>query len=115
MIHKLCEVNNDEHLESIVKGIEHLLRNKRRTILIMRGNYEEVNKEIEKAIVKFTTSTPSQEQGATTTTTTLMIESTPQVTIGIDTMKVDNTIINLDKTKDPFRIMVQMLTIWSTT
>ena len=39
MFKKLCIVNNDEDLETILKGIEPLLRNKKRDILLMGGNY----------------------------------------------------------------------------
>ena len=45
LINKLCEVNSDEDMHNIMKGIEPLLRNKRRDILLMGGNYEKVNKE----------------------------------------------------------------------
>ena len=45
-----------------MKVIEPLLRNKRRTILLMGGNYEEVNKETKEIIVKFMISTPSVVQ-----------------------------------------------------
>lgn len=59
MINKLCEVNSKEDMDKILKGIEPLLRNKRREILLMGGNYEDVRKEIEEAIVKHMTSVPS--------------------------------------------------------
>ena len=52
MVKKLCIVNNDEELEEILKGIEPLLRNKKRIILLMGGNYEGVKMEIEKAIME---------------------------------------------------------------
>lgn len=52
IIKKLCEVSSDEDLQDIIKGIEPLLRNKRRHILWMGGNYEEVNKEIKEVIFK---------------------------------------------------------------
>ena len=58
MVKKLCIINNDEDLDTILKGIEPLLRNKKREILIMGGNYEEVRTKIEKAIVAFMTSMP---------------------------------------------------------
>ena len=58
LVRKLCIINNDEDLETILKGIEPLLRNKKREILIMGGNYEEVKMETEKAIVSFMTSMP---------------------------------------------------------
>ena len=58
MIKKFCVVNNDEDIENILKGIEPLLRNKKREILIMGGNYEEVKMEIEKEIVAFMTAMP---------------------------------------------------------
>ena len=58
MIKKLCIVNNDEDLEIILKGIEPLLRNKKREILLMGGSYEEVKMETKKTIVTFMTSMP---------------------------------------------------------
>ena len=58
MIKKLCIINNDDDLKTILKGIEPMLRNKKREILLMGGNYEEVKLEIEKAIINFMTSMP---------------------------------------------------------
>ena len=49
---------NDEKVEEILKGIAPLLRNKKRSIFLMEGNYEEVKVEIEKAIVSYMTSMP---------------------------------------------------------
>ena len=46
VINKFCEVNKKEDLDRILKGIEPLLRNKIRVILLMGGNYEEVRKKI---------------------------------------------------------------------
>lgn len=64
LIIKLCEVKDDEHLVRLMKFIEPLLRNKKRTILIMGGNYEEVNKETKQDIVKVMTSIePSRGKG----------------------------------------------------
>lgn len=45
MTKNLCEVSSKEDMDSILKGIEPLLRNKRRKIIVMGGNYE-VKKEI---------------------------------------------------------------------
>ena len=56
---KLCIINSDDDLETILKGIEHLLRNKKRAILLMGGNYEEVRMETEREIVTFMTSMPN--------------------------------------------------------
>ena len=44
-IRKWCKVRNDDHFGSIMKGIEPLLRNKRRKIWLMWEDYEEVNME----------------------------------------------------------------------
>ena len=57
---KLCIVNNEEEITEVLKGITPLLRNKTRYILLMGGNYEEANKEIEKAIVTFMTTMPKK-------------------------------------------------------
>ena len=54
MVKKLCLINS----ETILKGIEPLLRNKKREILLMGGNYEEVNKETKRDIVIYMTSMP---------------------------------------------------------
>ena len=45
MIKKLCIVISEEDMEEILKGITPLLRNKKRSILLMGGNHEEVNME----------------------------------------------------------------------
>ena len=60
MVKKLCVINNDEDLEGILKGIEPLLRNKKRSILLMGGNYEEVKMKNEKAIVLFMITMPKK-------------------------------------------------------
>ena len=73
MVKKLCIINNDDDLETILKGIEPLLRNKKRAILLMGGNYEEVKMETKKAIVTFMTSMPkdsAQTNKVSTTETT---------------------------------------------
>ena len=53
-------VNSDEEMEDILKGIEPLLRNKKRSILLMGGNYEEVKMETEKAIIAYVTYIPKK-------------------------------------------------------
>ena len=60
MVKKMCIINNDEEMEEILKGIEPLLRNKKREILLMGGNYEEVKMEIEKSIIAYMTSLPKK-------------------------------------------------------
>ena len=68
MVRKLCIINNDEDLDTILKGIQSLLRNKKREILIMGGNYEEVRMENEKEIVTFMAIMPkdsAQEEKST--------------------------------------------------
>ena len=60
IVKKMCIVNNDEEMEEIFKGIEPLLRNKKMSILLMGGNYEEVKMEIEKAIIAYMTSIPKK-------------------------------------------------------
>ena len=42
---RFYEVSRNEDMDRILKGIETLMRNKRITILLMGGNYEEVQKE----------------------------------------------------------------------
>lgn len=51
-------MSTKEDIENISKGFKPLLRNKRREILLIGGNYKEVKKEIEEAIVKYMTSMP---------------------------------------------------------
>ena len=58
MVRKLCSVNSEEDVKEILKGIAPLLRHKKRFILIMGGNYEEVNKETQEAIVSFMSTMP---------------------------------------------------------
>ena len=53
MVKKLCTINNEEELIEILKGMAPVLRNKRRSILLMGGNYEEINVETQKDIVTF--------------------------------------------------------------
>ena len=55
MINKLCKVDSKEDLDINLKGIEPLLRNKRRVVLLMGGNYEDVKKEMEEKIVNYMT------------------------------------------------------------
>ena len=57
-INKLCDVGSKEEPKTILKGIEPLLRNKRRAILLMESNYEEVRQETEEAIVKYMSLVP---------------------------------------------------------
>ena len=58
MVRKLCSINNEEDIKEILKGIKPLLRHKKRLILIMGGNYEEVNKKNQEAIVSFMSTMP---------------------------------------------------------
>ena len=51
MVRKLCYVNDEDDVNEILKGIAPLLRHKKISILLMGGNYEEVNKETQEAIV----------------------------------------------------------------
>ena len=44
LINKLCEINNDDDMTRIMKGIEPFLRNKRRDILLIGGKSKKVNK-----------------------------------------------------------------------
>lgn len=60
MVKKLCSINNEEEIKFILKGLATLLRNKKRPILLMGGNYEEVNKETQKAIVTFMSTMPKE-------------------------------------------------------
>ena len=60
MVKKMCIVNSDEEMEEIFKGIEPSLRNKKRSIFLMGGNYEEVKMEMEKAIIAYMTSIPKK-------------------------------------------------------
>ena len=55
MLRKLCKIDSEEHLESLLRSLKPYLRNKMRAILIMGGNYEEVNKITEPRIVKIIT------------------------------------------------------------
>ena len=58
LINNLCDVKNDDDAEEVLKGIAPLLRNKKRSIFLMGGNYEEVNVETKKAIVSYMNTMP---------------------------------------------------------
>ena len=83
MVKKMCIVNNDEEMEEILKGIEPLLRNKKRSILLMGGKYEEVKMEIEKAIIAYMTSIP--KKSAQTKVASLAMSTQPEQAKEIET------------------------------
>lgn len=58
MINKLCDFDSKEESNRILKAIESFLREKRREIILMGGNYEDVRKETEEVIIKYMTSVP---------------------------------------------------------
>ena len=58
LINKICEVHNGDDVEEVLKIIVPLLRNKKRSIFLMGGNYEEVNVETKNAIVSYMISVP---------------------------------------------------------
>ena len=60
MVKKLCIINNEEEITFFLKGIAPLLRNKKRSILLMGGNYEEVNVETQKDIVTYMSTMPKK-------------------------------------------------------
>ena len=60
MVKNLCSVNNEEEIIVILKGIEPFLRNKKRYILLIGGNYEDVNKETQESIVTFMSTMPKE-------------------------------------------------------
>ena len=55
-INKSCDVGSKEELDKFLKGIEPLPRKKRRAILLMGSNYEEVRQETKEDIVKYMSS-----------------------------------------------------------
>ena len=67
MVRKISIVNNEEEIIEILKGIAPLLRHKKRSILLMGGNYEEVNMETQKAIVTFMSTMPKETKKSTET------------------------------------------------
>ena len=130
MIQKLCELKSSKHLESIMKGIEPLLRHKRREILIMGDNYEDVNEERKEIVVKFMTSTPSQEelrkdlegvilivveqtQKKTIEVEEKMVSEAPSAKVGKDTVMTESTpqvTISIDMMQvDCIRIILDIL------
>ena len=58
MVRNLCILNNEEDIKEILKGIAPLLRCKKISILIMGGNYVEVNQGTHEAIVSFMSTMP---------------------------------------------------------
>ena len=89
MVKKMCIVNNDEEMEEILKGIDPLLRSKKRSILLMGGNYEEVKMETEKAIIAYMTSLPkksAQTKAASPTISTQQVKEIETSTHEIETI-----------------------------
>lgn len=123
IIKKFYEINNDEDMRRIMKGIEPLLRDKIRVVILMGGNNEEVNKETQESIVKFMTFVPSVAEKSmklggvipiTVEHSTLkkkkmdvkdtkMPDISLQISIGTKTMQVDNTQITVDVKEIPFK------------
>ena len=123
MIKKLCTVNLEEEIEEIFKDIVPLLRNKKRSILLMGGNYEEVKLEIEKAIVTYMTTLPkeakksAQSRGVSPTILvaspshgfekiveeSVIVDSPPHIAIDSESMQVDSTNVTMDRSEDPFK------------
>ena len=60
LVKKLCDMPKEVVFVSILKGIEPLLWNKRRAILLMGGDYEEIRKETHEAIVSYMTYMPKK-------------------------------------------------------
>ena len=123
MVKKLCIVNNEEEFEEILKGIAPLLRNKKRSILLMGGNYEEVKLEIEKAIVTYMTTLPKEDEKSTQiggvspiivpaspshgfekiVEELVSVDSPPHITIDSESMQVDSTSVIVDRIEDPLK------------
>ena len=123
MIKKLCIVNLEEDIEEILKGTTPLLRNKKRSILLMGGNYEEVNMETKKAIVTSMSTLTKEakeymQSGGVSPTIVVAspshsfektieelvtIDSPPHVTIHSESMQVDSTNVTMEKSKDHFK------------
>ena len=123
MIKKLCTINSKEDIEEILKGITPLLRNKKRPIILMGGNYEEVNVETKTEIVTYMTTLPKEEEkrvqsgGASHIAVPkspshnfepiveelVTIDSPPHITIDSESMQVDSTNVTVDKSEYPFK------------
>lgn len=122
MVKNLCILNNEEEIKEILKGIAPLLRNKKRSILLMGGNYEEVNMETQKEIVTYMSTMPKETKKSARTkeisptmaavspshsyekpAETSNPSDSPHITIDSESMQVDNTDITVDRTKDPFK------------
>ena len=123
MVKNPCIVNNEEELKEILKRIAPLLRNKKRSILIMGAHYEEVNMETQKEIVTYMSTLPKETkksvQSRETSPTVATInpshnfeqpseasipnDSPPHITIDSESMQVDSTNVIVDRTKDPFK------------
>ena len=121
MVKKLCIVNSEEEINEILKGMAPLLRNKKRSILLMGGNYEEVNMETQKAIVTYMCTMPNEiEKSAQKEETspnvvvgsshnyekptkTSIPSDSPHIAIGTESMQVDNTNVTVDRIEDPFK------------
>ena len=77
MVRKLCIVNNEKEITIFLKGIAPLLRHKKRSILLMGGNYEKVNMETEKAIVSYMSTMPKKSAQTEETSPTIVSVSPP--------------------------------------
>lgn len=107
-VRKLCEIKDEENFKEIMKNLNTHLRMKRRTILIMGGNYEEINKEKEEVVVKVMTSSPNKH----TSVSDQVLEARdhkipspsppPSINIEDETMNVEGTNITLDSEDNPF-------------
>ena len=62
MVKNSCIVNNEEVLKEILKFITPLLRNKKTSILLIGGNYEEENMETEREIVTYMSTLPKETE-----------------------------------------------------
>lgn len=92
-----------------MKNLNTHLKMKRRFILIMGGKYEEVNKEIEQAVIKVMTSGPSEHTSASDQVVEVEHQKIPSpspppsINIEDESMNVEGTNITLDSKDDPFK------------
>lgn len=108
VIRQFCEVEDEDHLKRFLKSLGNLLRTKRRTILIMGGKKEEVQKETEQAVMQFLAdivagkhveSDPQQKQSEESHAEEVGIEEVPSsshINIGKESMDIEGTKVTLE-------------------
>lgn len=109
LVRKLCVVRDEVHFNQIMKDLSTHLRTKKRTIQIMGGRYEEINAEIEKAIIKVMSENAGESSVVEKSKDQVEeaeqedIPSPPAINIDDEIMIVEGTKITLDSDDKLFK------------